>query len=405
MAAIVVGLLLTASSTVPALSSVTLPFLSSLAGAGSTGPGGGAAVATPAIALATVAANLSDPVFVTESPDATGRLFIVEKTGRILIEAKGTVRSTPFFDIHTSVTQGSEQGLLGLAFSPSFTTNRKLYVNYTNLKGNSVVSEYRTSSTNPNVVDKSTGRVILTVAQPYSNHNGGNLAFGKDGYLYIGFGDGGSGGDPGNRAQSLTTLLGKMLRIDVSGTTATTNYKIPPSNPFVGKAGLDEIWEYGLRNPWRYSFDRSTGDLWIGDVGQNTYEEVDHGTTKSNGPGRGLNWGWHVMEGLHCYDPATGCNTTGKALPLTDYAHSGGRCAVTGGYVYRGSAIPSLVGTYVFGDYCSGEIMALDIASARPAAITVLKSTGFPISSFGQDKAGELYVCDLGGVVYKIVAA
>ena len=362
-----------------------------------------AAVAT-GIALSLVASGLSNPVFVTESPDSSGRLFIVEKTGRIRILAGGSVLATPFFDIHTSVSQGTEQGLLGLAFHPAFATNRKFYVNYTNLSGTSVVSEYRASTTNPNVVDKSTGRVILSVKQPYANHNGGNLAFGKDGYLYIGFGDGGSSGDPGNRAQSLTTLLGKMLRIDITGTTSTHNYRIPASNPYVGKAGLDEIWQYGLRNPWRYSFDKANGNLWIGDVGQNSWEEIDRAIRTSAGPGPRLNWGWRVIEGSHCYNPPTGCSTTGKVLPVTSYFHDSGRCAVTGGYVYRGTAVPALAGLYVFGDYCSGEIMAISATPTRPAPITVLLSPGFPVSSFGEDKAGELYVCDLGGSVYKIVS-
>jgi glucose/arabinose dehydrogenase len=402
IAAIVVGLLLTASSTMPAFSSVSLPFL--------TPPGGAStkddlAVATPSIALAPVVAGLSNPVFVTESPDSSGRLFIVEKTGTIRIYANGALLPTPFFDIHTSVSTGEEQGLLGLAFHPSFATNHRFYVNYTNAAGASVVSEYKASTTNPNVRDPASGRVILALKQPYANHNGGNLAFGKDGYLYIGFGDGGSAGDPGNRAQNLDVLLGKMLRIDVNGTTSTTQYRIPASNPFVGKTGRDEIWEYGLRNPWRFSFDKVTGDLWIGDVGQNSWEEVDHGTNKSNGPGRALNWGWRVMEGLHCYNPSSGCSTTGKALPLTEYSHAtNGRCAITGGYVYRGAAIPGLVGRYVFGDYCSGEIMAIDVTSTRPAPISVLLSSGHPISSFGQDKAGELYVVELDGSVQKIVA-
>jgi glucose/arabinose dehydrogenase len=402
VAAIVGGLLVTGSSPLPVRSPLARPAASP--GTHTSHKAPSVAAALPAIKLTPMATGLSQPVFVTESPDATGRLFIVQKTGQIVIYANGAVRSTPFFDIHTSVSQDSEQGLLGLAFSPTFATDRKLYVNYTNLKGNSVVSEYKASSTNPNVVDKSTGRVILTIAQPYANHNGGNLAFGKDGDLYLGFGDGGSYGDPENRAQDVTTLLGKLLRIDVRGSTATTNYLVPSTNPFVGKAGRDEIWEYGLRNPWRFSFDRATGDLWIGDVGQARYEEVDHGTNKSNGPGRGLNWGWKVMEGLHCYTPLTGCATAGKALPLTEYKHRNGRCAITGGYVYRGSALPGLVGTYLFGDYCTGEIMAIDPTVARPAPITFLLAGGFPLSSFGQDKAGELYVCDLGGTVYKIVA-
>jgi glucose/arabinose dehydrogenase len=383
-----------------ALLAVAAVVLTSIGLAGRPAP-----AATPAIALSLVASGLSNPVFVTESPDSSGRLFIVEKTGRIRILVHGAVLATPFFDVHTSVSQAEEQGLLGLAFSPAFATNHRFYVDYTNLAGNTVVSEYRTSTTTPNVVDWHTGRVVMTVKQPYANHNGGMLAFGKDGYLYIGLGDGGSGGDPGNRAQSLNTLLGKILRIDVNGTTSTHNYRIPASNPYVGKAGLDEIWQYGLRNPWRFSFDKVNGNLWIGDVGQNSWEEIDRAILTSSGPGPRLNWGWRVMEGLHCYNPATGCSSTGKALPVTNYFHDSGRCAVTGGYVYRGSAVPGLAGLYLFGDYCGGQIMAISATPTRPAPISVLLSTGFPISSFGQDRAGELYVCDLGGAVYKIVAA
>jgi glucose/arabinose dehydrogenase len=403
MAAVVIGLLMTASSALPALSAVQL--LRPLLGGAPSTQAPAVVLAVPAIVLSKVATGLSNPVFVTASPDTTGRLFIVEKTGRIRILAKGALLATPFFDIHTLVSGGSEQGLLGLAFPPSFPTSHKFYVDYTNTAGNTVIAEYRTSSTNGNVANTATRRVIMTVTQPYPNHNGGMLAFSAAGYLFIGLGDGGSGGDPGNRAQSTATLLGKILRIDVTGTTATHNYRVLSSNPFVGRPGLDEIYQYGLRNPWRFSFDRATGDLWIGDVGQSAWEEVDHAVYTSTGPGRGINWGWRVMEGSHCYNPASGCSTVGKTLPLTEYSHAtNGRCAITGGYVYRGKAIPALAGKYVFGDYCSGEIFSISSTAARPAPISVLRSTGFPISSFGEDRAGELYVCDLGGSVYKIVA-
>jgi glucose/arabinose dehydrogenase len=256
-------------------------------------------------------------------------------------------------------------------------------------------------------VDLATGRTVLRIAQPYANHNGGMIAFGSDGYLYIGMGDGGSAGDPGNRAQSTSTLLGKMLRINVNAYTATRGYAIPPSNPFVGRAGLDAIWQLGLRNPWRFSFDRANGNLWIGDVGQNRYEEVDRAIRTSTGPGRGVNWGWRVMEGFHCFDPATGCPTTGRRLPLLEYSHAAnGRCAVTGGYVYRGTAIPALAGWYVYGDYCSGEVWAVSsTAASRPAPVRLLGAgSGRLISSFGEDAAGELYLCDLRGTVYRITA-
>ena len=245
----------------------------------------GAAPGTPlaapgpgTMALQLRASGLSKPVFITSARDGTGRMFIVEQTGQIKILQGTRVLPTPFLSIGASVSKGGEQGLLGLAFHPDFKTNRKLYVNFTDLNGDTIIRQYRTSSTNPNAVATSSARTILKIAQPYDNHNGGMLAFGFDGYLYIGMGDGGSGGDPGNRAQSTSTLLGKMLRINVDGTTSTRNYLIPSTNPYVGRTGLDEIWQTGLRNPWRYSFDRSTGSLWIGDVGQGSWEEIDRAT-------------------------------------------------------------------------------------------------------------------------------
>ncbi len=233
------------------------------------------------------------------------------------------------------------------------------------------------------------------------------LAFGRDGYLYIGTGDGGSAGDPGNRAQSIDSLLGKMLRININGTTSTRAYRIPSSNPYVGRSGRDEIWQRGLRNPWRFSFDRSSGSLWIGDVGQKRYEEVDRAIRTTSGPGKAVNWGWRVMEGRHCYNPASGCNTSGKKKPLVEYSHSSnGRCAVTGGYVYRGSAIPALKGWYVYGDYCSGEVWAVSAGASSPATPVRLLGTGSGrlISGFGEDASGRLYLCDLNGAVYRIVA-
>jgi glucose/arabinose dehydrogenase len=279
-------------------------------------------------------------------------------------------------------------------------------VSYTNLAGDSVIREYRASATNPDVVDRTTGRTVLVIDQPYSNHNGGMIAFGPDGYLYIGMGDGGSAGDPGNRAQNVNSLLGKMLRIGVNSYTSTRGYTIPSTNPYVGRTGRDEIWQIGLRNPWRFSFDRASGSLWIGDVGQNRYEEVDKAVRSSTGSGRGWNWGWRVMEGFHCYNPSSGCSRTGKRLPMVEYAHASGRCSVTGGYVYRGSAIPGLYRNYLYADYCTGEIFVIDAAATSPATGRLLLDTSLQISSFGQDAAGELYVCDLaGGAVYKIVIA
>ena len=374
---------------------------------GTAAPAAPAALTSTSVKLTVVTSAVSQPVLAIGARDGTGRLFIVEKTGKIRIVKGGSLLATPFLDLSASVSKGGEQGLLGLAFHPSYKTNRKLYVNYTDRSGNTVVREFRASTTNPDRVAGSTGRTIIRIAQPYANHNGGMIAFGRDGYLYIGMGDGGSGGDPGNRAQSTSTLLGKMLRINVNGRTSTRNYTIPSSNPYVGRTGRDEIWQRGLRNPWRFSFDRANGNLWIGDVGQNKYEEVDRAVRTTTGPGRGINWGWRVMEGFHCYRPATGCSTSGKKKPLLEYSHaSNGRCAVTGGYVYRGKAIPALAGWYVYGDYCSGEVWAVPgTASSKPTPVRLLGTgSGRLVAGFGQDDAGELYLCDLNGTVYRFDA-
>jgi glucose/arabinose dehydrogenase len=369
------------------------------AGSSATAP----ALSSSAVKL-TVVAHVSAPLLVTSPNDGTHRLFIVEKGGQIRVVSNGVLLAGDFLNLSGAVSKGDEQGLLGLAFHPSFRTNHKFYVNYTDLSGNTVIREYRASTTSPNRTLAGSGRTILRIAQPYPNHNGGMLAFGPDGYLYIGMGDGGSEGDPGNRAQSLSTLLGKMLRIDVNGTSAGRQYRIPSTNPYVGRTGLDEIWQSGLRNPWRFSFDRATGNLWIGDVGQDRYEEVDRAVRTSTGDARGANWGWRVMEGFHCYIPAN-CSTAGKRLPLLEYTHAvNGRCAITGGYVYRGARIASLRGWYVYGDYCSGEVFAVpSTAGSRPAPVTLFGAgSGRMISSFGQDAYGELYVCDLRGTVYRI---
>ena len=355
------------------------------------------------VSLRQVVGTFNKPVLATTPRDGSRRLFVVEQGGRVRIIKSGSVLATPFMALSALVSTGDEQGLLGLAFHPSFRTNGKVYVDYTNLAGNTVIAEYRVT-TNANRVTASTARRILTIAQPYANHNGGGIAFGPDGYLYIGMGDGGAGGDPGNRAQSLGTLLGKMLRININGRTSTRAYLIPASNPYVGRTGLDEIWSRGLRNPWRWSFDRATGDLWIGDVGQGQYEEIDRSTAAS-GRGRGLNYGWRILEGRHCYNPATLCNRTGKTMPIVEYSHSFG-CSVTGGYVYRGVAFPKLTGGYFFGDFCSGTIWAISATAASPASRVVVLESGLNISSFGQDDAGELYVVDhTGGHIYRIIGS
>lgn len=355
------------------------------------------------LGLTRIATGLSRPLLVADAGDGSGRLFIVEQTGAIRIVKAGVLLATPFLDLSGAVSGGNEQGLLGLAFHPSYGSNGKLYVSYTDRTGTSIIREFHVSATNPDRVDGRTGRTLLRVAQPYANHNGGNIAFGPDGDLYIGFGDGGSAGDPGNRAQDLGTMLGKLLRIDVNRRTGRLPYGIPATNPFVGRAGLDQIWAYGLRNPWRWSFDRVTGDLWIGDVGQDTWEEVDRAVaSRGRDAGRGLNFGWHVMEASHCFTPSLGCSRTGKTLPLTEYGHTDGRCSITGGFVYRGSRYPDLVGAYLFADYCSGEIWYVDRGAPRGAAPRLALDTAALITSFGQDQAGELYVTDGNGSVYRV---
>jgi glucose/arabinose dehydrogenase len=364
------------------------------------------AVAGPQIKLALRASGLSNPTFVTSARDGTGRLFIVEQTGKIRIYVNGVVLATPFLSIGSQVSKGYEQGLLGLAFHPNYKSNRKLYVNFTDVNGNTVIREYRASSTNKNVVATSTARTILKVGQPYANHNGGMLAF-KGGFLYVGMGDGGSGGDPGDRAQNLNTRLGKMLRInpkDPDGA-GPKKYSIPASNPFVGTTGAKgEIWSLGLRNPWRWSFDSSTGDLWIGDVGQCQYEEVDH-----HGDAKGDNFGWNKVEGTHVFDNSVDCNTsqplctvTCHTLPVAEYSHDPDGCAIVGGYVYRGSAYPAWVGHYIYGDYCTGKMWEMPVAGGLGSAVDVSPSTSLSLTSYGTDSAGELYAAEQGGSIYKL---
>jgi glucose/arabinose dehydrogenase len=334
-----------------------------------------------------IAGELDRPVYLTHAGDGSGRLFIVEKPGRIRIVKDGDLLPDPFLDITDRTrSTGNEQGLLGLAFDPQYRTNGRFFVDYIDLNGNTVVARYLVSADNPDKADPASGAAILRVNQPYANHNGGDLVFGPDGYLYIGMGDGGSAGDPLGNGQRLDTLLGKLLRIDVR----SDPYAIPPDNPFLGRAGArPEIWAYGLRNPWRFSFDRATGDLYIGDVGQDAYEEIDFQPAGSAG---GQNYGWNIMEGLH---PYKGGDTAGLVPPVAEYSHDGGNCSVTGGYVYRGTRIPPLQGTYLFGDYCTGTIWVLRrIAGEWRMADWSGFSFGFPISSFGEDESGELYILD-----------
>ena len=350
-----------------------------------------------AVPLSLVASGYSMPVFLTHAGDS--RLFVVEQGGRIKIVGGGT-----FLDLSTKVACCGERGLLGLAFHPSYASNGLFYVDYTRKSdGATVIAEYRRSNSNANAADPTSARVVLTIGQPYANHNGGWIAFRKGGpNLFISLGDGGSGGDPGNRAQNLDSLLGKILRInplDPDGA-GSRRYSIPGSNPFVGRSGRDEIWSYGLRNPWRCSFDRGTGKLWCADVGQNKYEEIDRSKT-----GKRVNYGWRRLEGRHNYPSGSLCTSNCKTLPIAEYAHSsfgGGNCSVTGGYVSRRSGA-AMYGKYVFGDYCSGRVWIIPAGfSAGSALPPTAADTSYNISSFGEDNAGRLYLIDLGGAVYRL---
>jgi glucose/arabinose dehydrogenase len=354
------------------------------------------------IGLELVAEGFAEPLFVTDANDDSGRLFVVEKGGTIRILDGGAAVETPFLDITDRVgSSGYEQGLLGLAFAPDYASSGLFYVNYTDQAGNTVVSRFSVTD-NPDMANAGSETLVLRQEQPYPNHNGGIMLFGPDNYLYIGFGDGGSGGDPMGNAQRLDTWLGKILRIEVDPTQVPEGepYGIPEDNPFVNEEGaLPEIWAYGLRNPWRFSFDLETGDMWIGDVGQGDIEELDL-LPISLEPGQNL--GWNITEGTACY-LESGCDTSGFLLPVLEYIHEEGSCSVTGGYVYRGEDIPDLVGTYLFADYCSGLLWGGGQDANGDWVMSAPISTGMSISSFGEDDAGNLYVTDLaGGGVYRV---
>ena len=353
----------------------------------------------PNIKLEPVISGLTQPVFATHAGDGSGRLFIAQQTGEILILNGTTLNSTPFLDVSGIITVGSEQGLLGLAFDPNYASNGFFYIAYSDSNGDDVLSRYKVSTGDPNVADAGSAQIFLTVAEPESNHNGGMIAFGPDGYLYFGLGDGGGGGDNhgtiGN-GQDKTTLLGKILRLNV----ATLPYTIPPSNPYYGSGTVkQEIWAYGVRNPWRFSFDKTTGDLYTGDVGQNSQEEIDFQAASASG---GANYGWRIREGNLCYNPSSGCGTpTNYVAPVAVYDHSLG-CAVTGGYVYRGTNFPGLAGVYLYGDYCTGKLWGLYKNSSNQWVTSLIKSTSYNISSFAEDEDGELYILDYGGALIHI---
>jgi glucose/arabinose dehydrogenase len=346
-----------------------------------------------------VISGLRRPVDLAEPKDVPGNLFVVEQAGVIRIIQDGVVLPEPFLDIRDRVgSGGNEQGLLGIAFHPQFIKNGYFFVDYTDKQGNTVIARFLGVMEGNSYLkaDPISESILLRVEQPYANHNGGRLIFGPDGYLWIGLGDGGNQGDPNGNGQSSQTLLGKILRIDVDN---GSPYVIPPDNPYANGGGLPEIWAIGLRNPWRFSFDRITGDLFIGDVGQNSWEEIDR--LPSGFISAPVNFGWNRREGSHSYSDQANANTTGLTEPIFDYGHDSG-CSVTGGFVYRGKDLPDFQGVYLFGDYCSGLIWGLVPNDANSWDTKILFSSGYNISSFAEDEKGEIYLLDLNGSIYRL---
>lgn len=350
----------------------------------------------PQLVLANSITGFSSPVFVTHAGDGSGRMFVVEQNGLIRRVQNGTIQSPDLLDISSISSCCGERGLLGLAFPPGFQSKRYFYVNYTDNSGDTVVRRYHLLAGNDNQANTANPNTLLTIDQPFSNHNGGMIAFGpNDDYLYIAMGDGGDGGDPLNHGQNPSSLLGKMLRLDVES--GASPYAIPPDNPNVGNAFPDEIWALGLRNPWRFSFDRTTGDMYVADVGQGSWEEVNFQPAASDG---GENYGWRLMEGTHCFNPSSGCNDGSLTLPVVEYSHSLG-CSVSGGYVYRGGTYPRMHGVYFYGDYCSGRIWGLKNEGGNWYS-TQLLDTAMNIVSFGEDEAGNVWVVDLNGTIWRL---
>lgn len=341
-----------------------------------------------------IGSGLQNPLHLT-APAGNPSLFIVEKGGTIRVVKNGALQPMPFLDLRSKVSTGSEQGLLSVAFHPQYASNGLFFVNYTDVKGDTRIERYKVSG-NPDAADPASAKLILAIDQPYSNHNGGHVLFGPDGKLYIGVGDGGSGGDPRGNGQNPGALLGSLLRIDVDG---GDPYAIPADNPFVGQPqGRGEVWAKGLRNPWRFAFDRTTALLYIADVGQNAWEEI-HVAPMSD---KGLNYGWNILEGTHCYG-GSNCNRNGLVLPVLEYNHSEG-CSVTGGFVYRGSRIPALQGHYFYADYCQGWVRSFKYIDG---AVTEPRNWSFgnlgQIMSFGEDAAHDLYILSTNGNVYRLV--
>ncbi len=353
----------------------------------------------PTLVAQDIGIAFNEPTFITHAGDGSGRMFVVQKGGLIRIVVGGTVLPTPYIDLDAVVgSSGSEQGLLSMAFSPNYATNGEFYVNYTNNSGNTVIARYSVSA-NPDVANPASAQIILTINQPYSNHNGGQLQFGDDGKLYIGMGDGGSGGDPQNHAQNTNDLLGKILRLDVE-TGDPITYTIPADNPYVGQSGYrGEIWHIGTRNPWRFSFDRQTDDMYIADVGQGNWEEIDFQPAASTG---GENWGWRCYEGNAAYN-TSGCGSSSNYdFPVAQYSHGSG-CSVTGGYVYRGPNYPRMQGVYFYADYCSGNLWGLQNIGGTQGWVTqlLITASGNPIT-FGEDEAGNLYMGTQNGRIYQL---
>ena len=354
----------------------------------------------PAVTLVEVASGIGTPTAIAFPPDGTGRMFVTEQTGRVRVVRDGVTLPTPFLDLSDSVATVGEQGLLGIAFHPRFAVNKRVFIYYTRTDGSIRISEFGLSFGSSDVGDRTSERALLTIPHPgQTNHNGGQLAFGPDGYLYAGVGDGGSAGDPPNNAQSLSVLLGKILRIDVDG---AQPYTIPPDNPFVALGDArGEIWAFGLRNPWRFSFDRLTGDLFVGDVGQGTNEEVDFATWGA----RGLNFGWRVFEGLSCHNPSTGCALANHTPPILQYQHgAAGGDSITGGFIYRGIRSAALRGYYLYGDYVSNRVWAATReGDAWVSYVLIPPGQLLGISTFGEDEAGDVYVASYSnGRVYRI---
>lgn len=357
------------------------------------------------LTLQLVTPDLTAPLFMTAASGDLSRLFIVEQGGtiRIFDVVSGSLLAAPFLNIAGLITSGGEQGLLGMAFDPNYGTNGRFYVFYTDAGSNLVIGRFERSSGNPNQANPLSGSILQTISHPtYSNHNGGMLAFGPDGCLYAGIGDGGGAGDPDNNGQGIATRLGKLLRLDPSTGGACSNNGV--INPFVLIGGAQEVWSLGLRNPWRFSFDRQTGDLYIGDVGQSAREEINVAVAPN--AGRQANYGWRLMEGFLCFNPSSSCNPGNLTLPVLDYPHASGACSVTGGYVYRGVASPSLRGTYFYADYCAGFVRSFRFQNGlvtNQFQWPLLSPPGGSLTSFGEDALGELYVMTQGGGLWRIV--